>query len=138
LKELIQAAADAGATAIGVDIDFSLRDGKYVHPDDAAFFTFCKTLSQEKGIPIRLGVYRMQGEPPDAWFGTNAFAELGASIAIPEKVAVPRRLPLWVRAPESNHRLAGMSAALATNQNRSRGTSRHGTRRTCGRRRSRT
>ena len=113
LREMIQAAAVAGATGIGVDIDFSMREGRLVHPQDASFFAFCLKLSHEKNIPIRLGVYRMQIADPKDWFGSEQFSELGASMAIPDLVTIPRRLPRWVRSPGSDHRLPGLSAALA-------------------------
>ena len=112
LREMIQAAADAGAVGIGVDIDFSLREGRLVHPDDVSFFAFCQNLSHKKKIPIRLGVYRMQAAEPKNWFGSEQFSELGATIAIPDLVTIPRRLPRWVRSPGSDQRLPGLSAAL--------------------------
>src|SRR6266404_3601327 len=58
LRELVQAAADAGAKAIGVDIDFSPRLGRLIYPSDPRFFAVCQNLSQETSIPIRLGVFR--------------------------------------------------------------------------------
>lgn len=108
LRDLIQSLADARVRAIGVDIDFSPREGGLVFAKDPEFFSFCQSLSRQRAIPIRLGVFRGQAKRPEQWLGEARFADLAASIAVPNS----RHLPRWLRTIETKWPLPGMSAAL--------------------------
>jgi CHASE2 domain-containing sensor protein len=125
LHELMQAAVGAGAKGVGVDIDFSARNGRPVHPNDPSFFASCEELSRTNNrVPICLGVYRTQADSPEKWLGSIQFTNLAASIAIPDVDPIPRRLPRWV-GPEGagkdrEKRLPGFSVALTVSQDRLR------------------
>src|SRR5207302_4381663 len=110
LKELIEVFADLGARSVGIDIDFSPKDGQFVHPDDPAFFDWCLKLSEEKGTPILLGVYRTYKERYK-WLGDDRYMRLAA--AITSRTIDHGLATHWIAVKKGHAPLPSISAALA-------------------------
>lgn len=83
LREMIQAAADQGAKAIAVDIDFAPDKNGYIHPRDPDFFRFCLGLRRQ-GVPVFLGIRRTLDKPQAEWLGGEEYKDLAANIIIPD------------------------------------------------------
>src|ERR1041385_1099139 len=106
LEKLIQAIADQGPKAIGIDIDFSPDANGYLTPGDPEFFQFCL----DSDVPILLGVYRTQVLQPEAWLVEPRFEPLGASIIVPNEDT--RKLPLTIQTSPQFKPGRAMGAAL--------------------------
>jgi CHASE2 domain-containing sensor protein len=110
LKELIEVFADLGARSVGVDVDFSPKDGQFMHPDDPEFFDWCLKLSEEKDTPILLGVYRTYKERYN-WLGDDRYMRLAAAIA--SRTIDHGLATHWIAVKKGRAPLPSMSAALA-------------------------
>jgi CHASE2 domain-containing sensor protein len=110
LKQLVEVFADLGARSVGVDLDFSPKGGQFMHPDDADFFNWCLKLSDEKGIPILLGVYRTYKDPYK-WLGDDRYMRLAA--AITSRTVDHGLATHWIAVKKGRAPLPSMSAALA-------------------------
>jgi hypothetical protein len=105
--DLIEVLTDLGARSVGIDIDFSPKDGQLVHPDDAEFFQSCLDCTKQTGIPIVLGVFRTAGESYE-WLGDDRYMRLAGFIGSSE----PDRTIYSIRT-RNGIPLRGMSTALA-------------------------
>jgi hypothetical protein len=77
LRALIQALHQAGAAAVGVDVDVSPGPNGWLdRTKDPAFFDFCLETSQD--MPVFLGVYRTRDLPSERWLGLPRFKHLAA------------------------------------------------------------
>ena len=119
LLDLMARLKDAGALAIGVDVDFSPENNLFVAPDDPRFFEDCLSLH----MPIFLGVARTAGNGREAWLGKREFAPLAAGIVIPEasgtvtEAGAPGPYPLFIPRLDSEgsrDELPSMAMALAS------------------------
>ena len=107
LRELIKAATEQKARAIGVDIDFSPGPSGYMWPRDPEFFDFC--LKNE--VPVFLGISRGESLSPDKWLGNEDYKDLAASMIIPNDT---RKMPMWIRIGTDSEPGKTLGAALAT------------------------
>jgi CHASE2 domain len=110
LERLTQIFADLEARSIGIDVDFSPENERFVHPDDPESFKRWLGLSEKKKIPILLGVYRTYNQPYK-WLGDDSYMRLAALIGIPS-IKSHDQAPHWMRVPNGT-RLRSMSAGLA-------------------------
>src|SRR5262245_16552033 len=55
IQDLVDVLSDAGARSIGIDVDFSPKDGKFRGRDDPRFFEWCLERTKEKHSRIFLG-----------------------------------------------------------------------------------
>ena len=119
LLDLMTRLKDAGARAIGVDIDFSPENNLFVASDDPRFFEACRSFP----IPVFLGVARTAGNGREAWLGKREFAPLAAGIVIPEasgtvtEAGAPGPYPLFIPRLDlegSRDELPSMAMALAS------------------------
>jgi len=117
LKAIIQALANQGPTAIGVDVDFSPLTDDFVRPnEDPGFFDFCMQLKNpdQTTIPVFLGVFRQREFPMSYWLGADEYQQLAATIAIVgEPSEVVKRMPRWYEIPGSAQHGRTMCASLA-------------------------
>lgn len=107
LQKLIEVFTELGARSIGLDVDFSPKDGELIHPNDNSFFQWCLERSKQTHIPILLGVFRTRSRP-DEWLGDDRYMRLAAFIGIKD----PDRAVYWVTA-KGGFPLRSMSSALA-------------------------
>jgi CHASE2 domain-containing sensor protein len=85
LQQMIEAIAEHHPEAIGVDIDFSPDEGRYILPTDPEFFRFCLDLQDKKDVPVFLGVNRTIAGPAAEWLGSREFEPLAANILVPRE-----------------------------------------------------
>ncbi len=111
LTSTLQQIAAQDPAAIGVDVDFSPRNGELL-PEDPPFFFACRELrdSHNRPVPVFLGVLRAMGQPPERWLNSPDLVPLAAGIGMPRTDS--RKMPLWTRAAGSD-RLCSLSARLA-------------------------
>jgi len=129
LLDLMSRLQVAGASAIGVDIDFSPENNLFVAPDDPRFFSDCLSFQTRFKIPVYLGVARTAGNGREAWLGRREFAPLAAGIVIPDASGTvsdggaPGPYPLFIprlddtlrlEAESSGTKLLSMAMALAS------------------------
>src|ERR1700694_885004 len=107
LKDLIAVFTELGARSVGLDIDFSPKDGELIRPDDNDFFQWCLERSKQTHVPILLGVFRT-GSRPEEWLGDDRYMRLAAFIGIKD----PDRAVYWVMA-KGGFPLRSMSSAVA-------------------------
>jgi CHASE2 domain-containing sensor protein len=80
IAELVDELEKLGASAIGLDIDFSPDDqGNFISPRDPKLFNDWMRLRN-----VRVGVFRREGLAPDQWLGRSEFRDLAAGIRVPE------------------------------------------------------
>lgn len=80
IAELVDQLEKLGASAIGLDIDFSPDDrGNFIHPRDPKLFDDWTRLRN-----VRVGVFRREGLAPEEWLGRPEFRDLAAGIRVPE------------------------------------------------------
>jgi len=84
LRQMIEAIAGQGPKAIGVDVDFSPDEDGYIHPRDPEFFQFCLDMSNQRGVPVFLGIKRTIAKSPADWLGSEKYQGLAANILIPK------------------------------------------------------
>ncbi|MEX3945574.1 CHASE2 domain-containing protein [Paraburkholderia sp. BR10937] len=115
LRSLIQALHQAGAAAVGVDIDVSPNQNGWLdRAKDPNFFDFCLETTNQ-GMPVFLGVYRTRDLPSERWLGLARFKPLatflGAAPA-PDGETVKRVLAEY-KGKLANEPLPTLSYALA-------------------------
>jgi CHASE2 domain-containing sensor protein len=124
VKELIEVFAELRARSIGIDVDFSPKDGRPMHPDDLPpkdwrpmdpddrkfFFQECLELSEKTGVDIFLGVYRTY-EERSKWLGDDRYISLAAAIA--SRTIDHGLATHWIAVKKGRAPLPSMSAALA-------------------------
>jgi CHASE2 domain-containing sensor protein len=80
--------------AVGIDINFHNDRGRFLRPDDYQFFEFCLSLNgnaagaagaEKAGLPVFLGVYNVEGLPPEQWLAMPDYKKLAASMAVMRK-----------------------------------------------------
>lgn len=77
LRKLIQALHQAGASAVGVDVDVSPNQNGWLdRAKDPDFFDYC--LETSRDMPVFLGVYRTRELPSERWLGLPRFEPLAA------------------------------------------------------------
>ncbi|HYP43517.1 MAG TPA: CHASE2 domain-containing protein, partial [Candidatus Nitrosocosmicus sp.] len=114
LIETIISISEQKPRAIGVDIIFSLQNGKWRTQFDEEFLESCLKISEEKGIPIFLGVdTEMKTGNPAAWLGSEKFKEMAVSIAVSKNKNDSHRFLLWARDQNQTEKLPSMGFALA-------------------------
>lgn len=109
LRKLLQVLAEIRPQAVAIDIDFSPNQAGWQNDQDPSFFDFCLSLSPR--LPLVLGVYRTQREPPETWLGAAQYAHLAASMLLDEDNL--QRVPVWLHAPGVAQPLPGLAVALA-------------------------
>jgi CHASE2 domain-containing sensor protein len=81
VAELVDDLEKLGASAIGLDIDFSPDDqGNFISPRDPKLFNDWTRLRN-----VRVGVFRREGLAPGQWLGRSEFRDLAAGIRLPER-----------------------------------------------------
>jgi CHASE2 domain-containing sensor protein len=110
LKKLIDVLVELHARSIGIDVDFSPKDGQPMHPDDPGFFQECLELSENTGVDIFLGVYRTY-EQRSKWLGDDRYINLAAAIA--SRTIDHGLATHWIAVKKGHAPLPSMSAALA-------------------------
>jgi len=83
VHNLTEGPLPASPAAIGLDIDLSPETNGFVAPGSFDFFDVCLRAS-ERGIPVVLGVRRMEAFGPEAWLGHAKYAPLAASTSRPK------------------------------------------------------
>lgn len=111
LQALIGAITAHAPTALAIDIDFSPNERGWITPADPAFFDYCLATSEERQVPIFLGVYRTRREGPDTWLGAPMYQHLAAAGLV--KGADTSRVPRRVRSADGEHWLPTLGEALA-------------------------
>ncbi|MGF6446175.1 CHASE2 domain-containing protein [Paraburkholderia youngii] len=77
LKDIVDALRQAGATAVGVDVDMSPNKSGFMDRDaDPDLFEHWRQVSTE--MPVFVGVYRARDLTPERWLGLGEFESLGA------------------------------------------------------------
>jgi len=80
LAALVNELEQLGASAIGLDIDFSPDDrGNFISPKDPKLFNDWTRLRN-----VRVGVFRREGLAPEQWLGRPEFRDLAAGIRVPD------------------------------------------------------
>ena len=105
LRAVIDALAQAGPRAIGIDIDFSPENGAPVDARDPELLKRLASLRRDDGtrIPVRLGVNRTRSEDRAAWLGTESWASMASTLVadtadnrvMPARIAWRPGLTLW-------------------------------------------
>jgi hypothetical protein len=67
--------------AIGLDVDFSPDSNRYAYPDDPALFDYF--LTENKTIPIRVGVNRSLALGPQMWLRDPKYIDLASCVVVP-------------------------------------------------------
>jgi CHASE2 domain-containing sensor protein len=110
LEQLLRVFTDLKAKSIGIDIDFSPKEGRWMDSGDPTFFDRCLKLRDDSGIPIFLGVDRTRGRA-DKWLGDDRYMSLAAAIASP--VGEHQQAVLWFSPDKARTPLLSMAAGLA-------------------------
>lgn len=111
LIKLITAIAKQKPRAIGVDVDFSPEQGRYLTRTDPEFFAACLRLRDVTNVPIFLGIFRSQTLPPDTWLGSRDYEPLAASIVVPNDF---KKMAQWMQVyGDTPRKVPTLSAALA-------------------------
>jgi len=111
LKNLIKVIAKGHPRAIGIDIDFSPDQNGYIDPNDPNFFQFCQSIKKTTGVPVFLGVERTAALQPDYWLGNSDYADLAASLVVPN--GRTQMLYTWTQVGGDATPCITMAAALA-------------------------
>lgn len=109
LGRIVEVLAELGPAGIGIDIDFSGTERGWVDDDDPAFFDLC--LAVNRRLPVRLGVWRGLGGPPEGWLVLPRYRPLAAAIYFRD--TSDGRLPIWVAPEGASERLLTLGASLA-------------------------
>jgi CHASE2 domain-containing sensor protein len=114
LRELVEKIADAGATAIGVDIDMSLEPSLSEYDKFQRESEELYSYALEGRTNIYFGVKRNDGLAPEEWLGKARLIPLAVSLARP--IGLVREMPSTFVFPDHTNVLRSLSRALADSQ----------------------
>jgi CHASE2 domain-containing sensor protein len=124
LLQLLQAVASAGPAAIGIDVDLSpgldplQKEPLDVAPGALEFLKGAEKIHQTLAIPVALGIYRTESDPPATRLGFPRYSHLAASMTIPAHESTEVRvmdrfiLPKHDGIPDASEKVVSLSAAL--------------------------
>ena len=138
LRRIIADIVEQRPKSVGIDIDFSSLDentgaARFLSGEDEEFMDFCLRLSNEKRVPIFIGLWRTLELSAETRLVASKFSGLGADIGIPNEEKIldhhwPKGTALdarwayrWRESDLSGSRVPSMGTALAGGEGRNQG-----------------